>query len=78
MKQIVQRKNLENKHIVNLKFQENYNVSGWVKKKNLAYCFFFVPEFRLIEDVYGGNMGKFKGNDLEDLIISQVTFQSFF
>jgi hypothetical protein len=73
MQEIVRRKNLDHKHIVNLKFQDNYKVSGIFKKKSLAYCFYFIPQDRLIDDVYGGNMGKFKPNNLEDLLITQVT-----
>ena len=72
MKQIIKRKNLDHKHIINLKFQENYNVSGWFKKKNLAYCFYFIPENNLKEDFYGRNLGDFDGLQLEDLLISQV------
>jgi hypothetical protein len=76
MQEIIKRKNLENKHIISLKFQENYNVSGWFKKKNLAYCFYFIPEYNLYEDFYGRNLGDFDAIQLEDLIISQVTFKS--
>ena len=72
MREIIKRKNMEDKNIVNMKFQENYNVSGWFKKKKLAYCFYFIPEFHLYQDVYGGNMSMFNPNTMEDLLTSQV------
>lgn len=72
MQQIIDRKNLEHKHLVSLKVQDNYKASGMFKSKHLAYCFYFIPKYNLHNDFYGGDLSNFTPMDLEDLLMSQV------
>lgn len=78
MFEIMKRKMIMSKHIVEMEFLKNYKISTMFTKKNLAYCFFHIPKNNLQDTISRGEQVKFQGKELESLMVSQVTCQKFF
>jgi hypothetical protein len=72
MFEILKRKMIISKHIVQMEFLKNYKISTMFTKKNLAYCFFHIPKYNLQETIDKKEAVIFKGKQLESLLISQV------